>query len=363
MKKMLSVVLSILLLGSLFSCAKEEKDYSQEFRQLYTADEYYEEQQQEIEAIVKEYAEKLQTADESKDMKADQKTAAADEMKSEFAEKISEIDKKDMVDAKKYAEEFFAYTKTLILPYEIYHEYLKEKYNYYDGAKTAEEIVSAVDKMKKALRNASGSLDFDVQYKNSPFHLNIKCGINSAGYPELTFTSDKEWSSLKIPNNGFFSISVSTILNQDCKNLEDTVYDRISHTDTVHELNRRTYNVLYGGGIRYINAAYNIKVKDNTYYSYADGAIGQQEVYTDDPQQAGISYSSDGMSFVMETINEKHDDIFKADGSYTNTFGNIVSKDESLAYDADCIVVMLTTWPAVLGLENDVNVVFYVIPL
>lgn len=366
MKKALLFLLSACMMISVMSCgAAEEKDYTEEFRQMYSADDYYEEQQQQIEALVKEYADQLQAVDTDKDKKADAKTAAAEQLKTEFEAKISEIDKKDMVDVKKSAEEFFDSVKTYVFPFEPFAKYKTTKHNEYDTVSLASSKAKAIKDLKKVVAGTSDSVNVKLYYNNMPFTVNIKCVMNSEGLPELVFKSDVPWSDVKMANNSFFGIDVFTMVNQDLdySKLQETLFERVANQDTIHELNCRQFNILSSNVIKYINSIYHIKSQNCTYYIYADGCTGQTEFYTDDPSQAGFSYSEDGTELTVKAIDARHYDIINSEGSFTNTFGNTVSKDLSDYQKADFILIRINTFPAAIGANNEFTTAYYAIML
>lgn len=208
MKKILTCLLAAALItASLSGCVGSvREDTINELDTSYQADEYYAEQQKEIDDIIAEYSDKINNSS-SKDEIA--------KLKDECIEKINDVDKKEaaLEKAKTNAEEALASVKGLLLPYKETSAALTTLNEKYEAMENPAEINAAADELKAIVEAASTVAVYKYDINGISFDVEVKYSVNGEGIPVATLKSTAKWSELDFTGEDYTMFEFAAMLN------------------------------------------------------------------------------------------------------------------------------------------------------
>ena len=337
MKKVLALLTAGLLLSaSLTACGEEPYEkYLVELNEAYSSEDYLEEQQDEIEAIINDYSEKIKQATDDDERES---------LKTECIEKMAEIDKKDLAEAKLRAAAFFERMKTVLMPYETSVDYYVELQFSYNYATTAAQINAAIDKMENIVADCSDSTSASITLGGRTFDVTFKCSLDDEGIPVVECKCSQDWASLNLDNNTFFGLRFYAFADGNIK--ERDIFSQHMVDNTVcQEILCKRADVYSKGIVSLMNRACNVTMKDNMMYTVIDGSNEGAEQYYDDPEQAGFSFT-DASTIRASIITKEQLDVIQSDSdTYLNAYGSTVTRGNSKGYSADFITVGFSVYP------------------
>lgn len=205
MKKILSLfVASSLIVAALSGCAfMSRKNSLDELANAYTAENYYEDQQKEVEALIAEYTERINASSDKDEIK---------KLEEEALEKINAVYTKDHIESlKSDAEEVMALVKGKILPYQQVRELLP-KVKELSTSDNYAELDTAVTSLKALLDDASEKMVYQYDFNDVKFDVEAVYS-EEEGIPTITLNFKDDVNSLGIKNDSqeYFQVSLSTI--------------------------------------------------------------------------------------------------------------------------------------------------------
>lgn len=361
MKKMIAVLTAVVVFSiSLAACGEKRNPYDKyldEINAAYLSEDYLEEQQSEVEAIIDDYSERIKQASDDNERES---------LKNECMEKMAEIDKKDLAEAKLRAEAFFDSMKCVIMPYQTSVEYASELRYTYGYATTAEQINAAIDKLESIVADCSDSTSASISLGGVTFDVTFTCSLDDEGLPVVESKCSQDWASLKLKNNTFFGLRFYAFADGNIKDREIFNQHMVDNSVCKETLCKRV-DVYYPGLVSVINRACNVKLQDNMMYTVIDGSNDGKDNYYDDPQQASFGFT-DASTIRADIITKEQLDVIQSDSeTYVNAYGATVSRGNTNGNDADFIAVGFNVYPGeyqcAKGAEISSNDAYFVIML